>query len=229
MISPGFIEGAAGLPWARDGLVRKLVVAHRQIIDSGGVPSGMIPGDADAAVDDAAARMHQIDQLLQPRLGEQRAFAPVVEPEEPDSVPVEQFGDLRQAFRGKVVFKFRIGGLLKRRIFRDLRPERQAAAGEFPIQPVRIVSAQHDAASVARLFQLPDQVAPERGGFHDIETGYPGIPQRESVVMLGGDHHILHPGVPDFLSPCVRVESRRVELTCECAVFPVWNRAAVRP
>ena len=112
VISPGFIEGAAGLPWARDGLVRKLVVAHRQIIDSGGVPSGMIPGDADAAVDDAAARMHQIDQLLQPRLGEQRAFAPVVEPEEPDSVPVEQFGDLRQAFRGKVVFKFRIGGLL---------------------------------------------------------------------------------------------------------------------
>ena len=57
------------------------------------------------------------------------------------------------------------------------------------------------------------------GRGHDVVVGCRAVPQAEAVVVLGGDHQVLHPRGLGGARPRVGVELLRVEALVEVVVF----------
>ena len=72
--------------------------------------------------------------------------------------------------------------------------------------------------------KLLDDVALERR-VHDVVIGLLRVPQAEAVVVLRGEHDVLHAGVLGDVDPLVGVELRRIESLVKVVVFLDGNFA----
>ena len=81
-----------------------------------------------------------------------------------------------------------------------------------------MVEAELDAGLAARIGQLFERIALERGGL-DAPIGLVRAEHAKAVVVLGGDDDIFHPGVLGEAHPLFGVEPHGVELARELLVL----------
>ena len=82
-----------------------------------------------------------------------------------------------------------------------------------PIQSLGVVETQWHPLLPAFLHNWHQQVLFPRRGSHRIPFTDLGIEKGEPVMVLGGDHHVLHAGLPRETHPCGRIVA-------------IWRKAA---
>ncbi len=199
----------AGNPRAGDLLLGRAEVADEVAL---GVEAEIAPGAADAVVDDdlrlerADVRVHVAPARVGPV-----PLPLAVEPHHADRAVVrEELAELRLhvADVPLVVGAGRRAGL-------------PVAAGKVVrVMPVhdRVVPADPQALLPAGVRERLHDVPAERGG-HDVEVGLGRVEEAEPVVVLGGDHDVLHAGLLRQADPGERIEFPRVEPFAEGVVL----------
>jgi len=166
---------------------------------------------ADAAVDQAVGLepVHEVHKL--PRL-RWRDRSRRVEPDAGDGTVVgQQLLDLRHRLAPKVA---REVAALRREV-----PRVADRVALVPVLRLRVVEPQTQAFGPARIRQLPERVAAEGRGVHDVVRADRGLEHGEAVVVLGRDHDVPHArglGQPD---PLESIEPRGVETPGDLLIF----------
>ena len=81
-----------------------------------------------------------------------------------------------------------------------------------PVLRLAVVETESQTVLLARCRELGERVAPERRRLDDVPVRGLGVKHREAVMVLRGDHDVLHPRVLGDAHPLVRVVIDRVEL-----------------
>ena len=95
-------------------------------------------------------------------------------------------------------------------------------AGVVPVDQ-RIVHAELQPPTRAGVGQQLNRILPKRRGVHGVEARELRVPQAESVVVLGGNHDITHPGPLRHAGDGVGVELFRGELVGQFHIFVAWD------
>ncbi len=97
----------------------------------------------------------------------------------------------------------------------------RAARQVVGVMPIHdgVVEAEFDALSPALLGQLLQRVALEGCGIHDVPVVVLlRLPHAEAIVVLAGDHDVLHAGILRHAHPLPCIEPHGIELRGELAV-----------
>ena len=98
-----------------------------------------------------------------------------------------------------------------------------AAVGIVPVQLLRIVQPELQPMLITGFRQFRNHIPSEGGAFFDIPAVPGGIKEAEPVVMLTGDHHILHTCRFGRQHPFFRIEAHGVESTGQLFILCVGN------
>ena len=90
--------------------------------------------------------------------------------------------------------------------------------GIFPINN-GVVGAEADSILLAGRAQFRQGIEIEPGQILDVIVSIGTVPQTESVMMLGGDHEILHPGIAGAAHPGIRIKLVGLELFAHLAII----------
>ena len=135
---------------------------------------------------------------------------------EPDqahwAVVAQQFLHLRLGLSAQVLVE----------ILAVVRAEIPGVSGAVRLVPVlrlRIVEAEPDVVPRARRRQFAQRIAVKRGRVPDVVLAHRRMVHGEPVVMLAGDHDVLHPGIFGHPHPFLGIELHRIEVSGELLVL----------
>ena len=94
-----------------------------------------------------------------------------------------------------------------------------AAVLLVPVEILRIIQAEFQPVLVAGLGQLGHDIAAKGRLVHHVVFVHPRMEQREAVVVLAGEHKILHAAALGQANPFVRVEIQRIESLGQRAIL----------
>ena len=101
------------------------------------------------------------------------------------------------------------------------------AGGLVPVLRLRVIEAELDVVARAGGGEFLQRIALEGRGVDDIVLAGLGAVHGEAVVMLAGDHDVLHAGIVGHLDPLFGVEFYGIELGGQLFVFLDGNLGAV--
>src|ERR1035438_589069 len=89
----------------------------------------------------------------------------------------------------------------------------QSVDREVGVMPVdqRVVEADAESPRTERVDQWPNQIFPQRSMAHGV-VGQRRVPEREALMVLGGEHHVAHPGAGRLVRPEPGIMQVRVEM-----------------
>ena len=102
-----------------------------------------------------------------------------------------------------------------------------AAANVVPVLGLGVVEAEFEAVLLAGGGEFLERVAAERSRLGNVPVGGLRVEHGKAIVVLRGDDHVFHPGVPSGAHPFVGVELDRIKLLRVCAVFRHGDFATV--
>ena len=213
LVAPGVVDCAGGLPVALQRAGGVLIVAEAAVVAD-------IVADAAA---DQALRLQRVDEVAQLGALLSGDDHRRIEPDQADgAVLCEQLPDLWLRLLLKVLRKPLRLHLLAPPAHAGILFPVSGAARSVPVLGLRVVEAQPDSRLGAGGSQCCHHVLPVGRGINNV-VRMRRLEHGKAVVVLGGDHQVLHAGFLGNRHPLLGVELHRGELLSQLLVLGDWD------